>query len=285
MNASEFLSEKSRGNFLWVKLVLDALKRKASGKDFQQVIDTLPKDLEGVYEQVLQRLESRGSLKLALTIFRCVLYSRRPLTIVEMEVAVGLMTEDNIFRLVNFVESESGSILRQTPSQPANFYIVHETFRSFITSKSASKENCVVPSSSHLQLLVACIGCLLEPDSAAFAPFRKYAVNNWLDHLAEVFKDLDMVSDDEVRILLFKLHAFFVSRSAVRTWMRDFVFDSTEQYSLAALMASFHNIVLEFLRSGRIEYGGTEAGKRRRRRLEGGANLERLDSLIWTADL
>jgi hypothetical protein len=121
---------------------------------------------------------SRESLKLALTIFKCVLYSRRPLTIAETAIAAGPITEDNIFDLVNFVESECSSILRETPSQPANFYIVHETFQSFITNKSASKENCVAPSLSHLLLLVACIRCLLEPDSAAFASFRKYAVNH-----------------------------------------------------------------------------------------------------------
>lgn len=252
LNPSKFLSGKARGNFLWVKLVLNMLKRKTSEKDFKQVIDTLPKDLEEVYEQLLQRLESRGSLMLALAIFKCVIYSKLSLSIAEMEIAIGLIMEDNIINLVNFVESECGSILRQTPTEPANFYIVHETFQSFITSKSTSGKHCVVPSSSHIQLVAACIKCLLEPDNATFAPFRKYSTNHWLDHLAEGFKDLDPASDDEIRILLFRLHTFFVSQSAVRNWMRDFVFDSTEEYRLATLLASFHNIVLLFLQSDRV---------------------------------
>jgi tetratricopeptide (TPR) repeat protein len=39
--------------------------------------------------------------------------------------------------------------------------------------------------------------------------------------------------------------------------MRDFAFDSPEQYELETLMASFHNIVLEFLRSDRVCYVAT----------------------------
>src|SRR5205085_6061981 len=118
INAPEFLSEKSKGNFLWVRLVLDSLKRKAGGRDFQNVIDTLPKNLEGIYEQVLQRFESRESLKLAMMIFRCVLHSKRALTVAEMEVMTGLMMEDEVIDIQTFVESECGSLLRQTPTKP-----------------------------------------------------------------------------------------------------------------------------------------------------------------------
>ena len=46
---SEFIAEKSQGNFQWVKIALDILKKKASVKDFEEVINTTPKDLERVY--------------------------------------------------------------------------------------------------------------------------------------------------------------------------------------------------------------------------------------------
>lgn len=273
INAPEFLSEKSKGNFLWVRLVLDSLKRKAWGRDFQNVIDTLPKNLEGIYEQVLQRLESRESLKLAMMIFRCILHSKRALTVAEMEVMTGLMMEDEVIDIQTFVESECGSLLRQTPTKPASFYIVHETFRSFITTKSSSKENCVEPTPSHLQLLTACLSCLAEPENEAFASIRSYAVGHWLDHLTEVFKDALSVSNEELRSLLSKMHAFWVSETAIREWMRHFTFHSTELYFLGANMVSFRNIVEAFVRSEspRCSGGG------------GGADSDREDTVAWVS--
>jgi hypothetical protein len=77
-----------------------------------------------------------------------------------MEVLTGLMMEDRVIDIQTFVESECDSLLRQTPIKDATFYIVHETFRSLITTKSSSKKNCIESIPSHLQLLMACLNCL-----------------------------------------------------------------------------------------------------------------------------
>lgn len=177
INASQ-LSEKSKGNSLWFRLVLDSFKRETSSREFQNAIDTLPKNLEGIYKQVLQRLESRGSLKLALAIFRCVLHSKRALTVSEMEVMTSLMMEDKVVDIQSFVGSECASLLRQISAKNATIYVVHETFRSFITTKLSFRENCVEPTPSHLQLLMACLSCLSELENEAFVSIRSYAAEN-----------------------------------------------------------------------------------------------------------
>jgi hypothetical protein len=50
------------GMFLWVRLVLDSLEFVYSSDDLHNVVDTLPSDLESLYEQIFKRLcEIRGS--------------------------------------------------------------------------------------------------------------------------------------------------------------------------------------------------------------------------------
>ena len=54
LNGLPGVGKSTRQNFLWVRLVLDSLKRKTSNRQVQNVIDNLPNNLEGIYEQVLQ---------------------------------------------------------------------------------------------------------------------------------------------------------------------------------------------------------------------------------------
>lgn len=264
IEAAEFLSAKSNGNFLWVRLVLDSLQDRSSVSEFQTAMDTLPKDLETMYEQLLRGLESRGHLELVLAIFRCVLYSKRPLTISETEAMASLMMGDRVF-VESFVEAECGSLLRQTATQPPTLYIVHETFRSFITTKSCSKENCAEPMASHVQLLIACLGCLTEVDkpNEQAQPARNYAGQHWLYHLAWIYQEISAVPDVDLQTILLRLHVFWTSSTAVQAWMRDYAFSAPENlWGLGARLVSFHHIVDDLIQSeaGRFLNSTTAAG-------------------------
>ncbi|KAK3391181.1 hypothetical protein B0H63DRAFT_508378 [Podospora didyma] len=242
IDAAEFLSEKSNGNFLWVKLVLDTLKDTTSGSDFRSVIDLLPKDLEAIYERFFRRLESRGNLELALTILKCVLHSKRPLTMPEMESMVSLILGDDVF-VESFVESDLASLLRKTPVEPANLNTVHETFRSYITTESSSKDKCIKTAHSHVKILAACLTTLAAPKKTQNS-IRDYAVRFWLDHLAEVFRNTPSITNSELRLVFSKLHLFWASETAMVEWMRAFIFASpNHHYTLGGTMASFHNLV------------------------------------------
>jgi hypothetical protein len=78
---SNFIAERSQGNFLCVKIILDMLKDKTSSKDSLDVIETIPKDISDVYNQILSKLKRARSLELVLMILKFVLYSERLLTI------------------------------------------------------------------------------------------------------------------------------------------------------------------------------------------------------------
>ncbi|KAL5325876.1 hypothetical protein ACEPPN_007010 [Leptodophora sp. 'Broadleaf-Isolate-01'] len=95
-NPVQFIADRSQENFRWVKIVLNILKNKTSTKDFQEVVETIPKDLRDIYDQLLTRLDASGSLELALMIIRCVLFPIQTLNIGEIEVAVNILQGDVI---------------------------------------------------------------------------------------------------------------------------------------------------------------------------------------------
>jgi hypothetical protein len=243
---SDFIAEKSQGNFLWVRIVLDILKETSTLKDFQNVIDTIPKDLGDVYDQLLTKLESAGSLDLALVVLRFVLFSVRALTVDELEIATGILV-GGISDLREFIELHCGSFLRILPGK-AGLYIVHETFRSYITNPESAKGRCLQPGSSHARLAVACLGCLLEPGNTKLERFRDYAVGHWLDHLSDFLWEpgaLDITAD--IAPLLAKTHEFFASTEALRTWMKQYAFSNSEKYNIGARMVNMHDLVVDFL--------------------------------------
>lgn len=243
---AEFIAEKSQGNFLWVKIVLNILKNKSSTKDFQEVIETIPKDLEDVYDQLLTKLDASGSLELALTLIRCVLFPVRPLTIGEAEVAVNILLGD-IIDLRDFVESYCGSFLRVIPGKASGLYIVHETFRSYITTATSSKEKCILPGSSHVQLATACVGCLGEPENIELDPFRSYSAEYWLDHIADFLHDSSQAPGADVLRLVHKTHGFLSSSEALRKWMEQYSFLCNEKYLIGYRIANMHDIVMDFV--------------------------------------
>lgn len=245
----EFLAEKSQGNFLWVNIVLNILKDKASVKAFQDVIDTIPKEIEDVYDQLLNKIESRGELVTVLAILKCVLYSFQVVTLPELEVAVALLS-DKVIDLTDFVEMNCGTFLGLLPGKNTGLYIVHETFRSYITNPSSSKARCLLSASSHAQLTSACLDCLLEPDDADLNAFRDYATMQWLEHFADLLDDTDQVSDSEVLTLLQKLHAIFASEVPLRNWMLRYVTlkcQAGDGWRVGLHIANIHTIIFTFL--------------------------------------
>jgi tetratricopeptide (TPR) repeat protein len=249
-----FLTEKSGGNFLWVRLVLDSLKRKSQTKDFRDALDRLPSTLEGIYDELLQRLHSRESLRLALTIIRCVLHAARPLSVEEMETMVGLILQDDVLDLTNFVQTECGTILRLTAAQPATFYIVHETFRSFITTRSSSGESCADLGTSHLNLTMACLQSLNDPKNVKLQPIRGYAVTHWRSHLSDLRKHATGLSNEDFGPIFLKLQALLTNPHNVQSWIRDFLFQEAYTYQLHQSIDLYFDTAQMFF----TEHGKTE---------------------------
>lgn len=53
----------SPGMFLWVRLVLDSFEFVYSSDDLSDIVDSLPSDLEALYQQILDRICNGASLQ------------------------------------------------------------------------------------------------------------------------------------------------------------------------------------------------------------------------------
>ena len=51
------------GMFLWVRLVLDSFESVYSSDDLSAIVDSLPSDLEALYQQILDRICNVASLQ------------------------------------------------------------------------------------------------------------------------------------------------------------------------------------------------------------------------------
>lgn len=98
--ATEYIVEHAHGVFLWVRLVRDRLiKYSMMGSSKIRIFDflkSLPKELEGLYELILQDLcrkevgddddeDNEDDIADGLKMFQFVLFARRPLTIIELQ--------------------------------------------------------------------------------------------------------------------------------------------------------------------------------------------------------
>ena len=88
------LIERSRGVFLWVKLVILELEEKASTDgctiaDIEQLLWSLPEKLEELYARILNKM-AKSQYTAAVRLFQWVAYYKRPLTLSEMQEAMAL---------------------------------------------------------------------------------------------------------------------------------------------------------------------------------------------------
>ncbi|KAJ7799349.1 ankyrin repeat-containing domain protein [Mycena olivaceomarginata] len=83
------------GMFLLAKLHIEALSKTATVKAVRQALQKLPKDLDATYENVMTRINAQGEedRKIARSTLTWVVNARRPLTSLELRVALAIEPE------------------------------------------------------------------------------------------------------------------------------------------------------------------------------------------------
>ncbi|KAJ7795320.1 ankyrin repeat-containing domain protein [Mycena olivaceomarginata] len=91
------------GMFLLAKLHIEALSKTATIKAVRQALQKLPKDLDATYENVMTRINAQGEedRKIAQSTLTWVVNARRPLTSLELRVALAIEPETRELDNVN----------------------------------------------------------------------------------------------------------------------------------------------------------------------------------------
>jgi ankyrin repeat protein len=184
------LVERLIGNadhtFLWVTLVLEMLERStnASESTFNIIIDTLPSDLDGIYNRLLTQ---SSDTQMAQKVLHIVVAAFRPLTLREINIALAIQPDQETMEKVKRSLDPSidyalreicGPFIRVNNSK---VNLVHQTAKAFLVREpshpSAQTDlwrHSLRPIDSHMILAEVCTMYLVLED---------FGRDNILDHL------------------------------------------------------------------------------------------------------
>ncbi|KAE8553643.1 hypothetical protein EYB25_005025 [Talaromyces marneffei] len=196
------LCEMKHRTYLWLYLALDDIKRtlKNSLRPDLETIPPLPKNVPEAYKRILDRVPSDQKAKVE-TILRIIVGARRPLTVQEMAMALGLATTPGAETTTEAGLSPKGldEKIRQLCGlfvfiQESKIYLIHQTAREFLTSKQDRSANIhwhLEQRKTEIQMTEICVGYLLMNDLVSnhekhARSLLEYSAENWADHFRNV---------------------------------------------------------------------------------------------------
>ncbi|KAL9025906.1 MAG: hypothetical protein Q9196_005347 [Gyalolechia fulgens] len=148
--------DKSNGCFLWASLVLKELETTHSEQQIQEVLDSVPSEMDSLYTRILDNMALvPRNQKLAQTILRWTVCAVRPLSVEELKEAIRLDLEEIIPRLERTVESVCGNLIHV--DRHSRVQLVHETVRAFLTKDGLNSDFAIDRIKEHSRLAEVCL--------------------------------------------------------------------------------------------------------------------------------
>ncbi|KAI5842362.1 hypothetical protein BZA05DRAFT_344379, partial [Tricharina praecox] len=242
--------------FLWVSLIVKILhgSQAASRRKFLQTLNSLPSNLESVYEKILEDICDREEAKRILQI---VVAATRPLTLDEMDIAQAIQRDHKSIedlqpcRLYSFestVKNTCGLFVKVIDSK---IYLIHQTAKEFLikgtaTATSATEittwKQSLCPIESNLTLAKSCLYFLLfnvfETHPLALRAqgsdidgytighvFLDYAAKNWTAHVQEA----KIWEDEKLSAIALKVYTSGSGR--LLTWFQVYMASNCEYWN------------------------------------------------------
>ncbi|PCG88332.1 Hypothetical protein PENO1_110850 [Penicillium occitanis (nom. inval.)] len=195
--------------YLWLHLAIDDIKRtsKKSLRPDRETIPSLPKNVPEAYERILDRIPCEEKAKVK-TILRIIVRARRPLTIREMAMALGVATSPDAETATEAGLNPNGldEKIRDLCGlfvfiKEYKIYLIHQTAREFLISKHDGPVGFhwhLESSKTKTQMTEICIRYLLmndlvTNDGESVQSLLDYSAENWANHLREVLSPEDKV--------------------------------------------------------------------------------------------
>ena len=130
--------------YLWLYLISDVIKQKTSShgtkRKIKALIDELPDSVNAAYEEILSRSSDR---ELAKKLLEIIVASKRPLTVSEINVALGLATEEGCTSYTDLDLEPDSSFKTSLKNvcglfvavHDSKVYLIHQTAREFLLSQ------------------------------------------------------------------------------------------------------------------------------------------------------
>lgn len=196
--------EKSSGCFLWVRIVLQELRRVHTAAEVQEVLESVPSDMDELYMRILDSMSSMPyGKRLAKAILTWTVCAAHPLTTDELYHALQLDIKDSIDSVQRSIASTCGQLVYIDAS--SRVQMVHQTARDFLLRPNNRSEFAVDKRTGHTVLALVCLEYLsgremigqkhrklsLSLTTKARSPFVSYACNLFASHIAFVSSEDD----------------------------------------------------------------------------------------------
>ncbi|KAL0253348.1 hypothetical protein SLS55_010324 [Diplodia seriata] len=210
------VTEKSNGQFLWVKLVVESLLKATFHWELEEIMNDLPQGLDKAYSRVLKRLslEPPRRQDAAVKLLQWLACAERVMSIKEigaaLEIREGDTSTDPMGQFIDpceFVEDVCGSLIElrepRSPSTDRTVGFVHGSFKDYLLSPTShcDLEDLAIArfkinrTHAHKYMSDTCITQLsftsiskavaAKEDVHTMFPFLKYSSNFWAMHLAQ----------------------------------------------------------------------------------------------------
>ncbi|KAH9907305.1 WD40-repeat-containing domain protein [Xylariomycetidae sp. FL2044] len=152
---SQKICAKSRGSFLWVRLVLQEFENAYTDEDIESILSEVPEALQDLYLQMLGTIENdKRRTKLAISILRWVALACRPLTVDELLCAVKLDIQETPHNLKSTIPTVCGQLV--FVDQASRVHMIHETAREFLLREDLDSTLAVKKGNQHGHLALLC---------------------------------------------------------------------------------------------------------------------------------
>ena len=160
----ESILAKSDGCFLWVRLVMDELKRVHTAAEVRRVLREVPMDMDDLYIRILDKMETlQYGKRLAQTILVWVACAARPLTVEELQKAVELDINDDVDSIERAIASTCGQLVYVDSNRFVR--MIHQTARDFLLRQRDDLDYTFERSRGNKQLALVCLKCVASSDA------------------------------------------------------------------------------------------------------------------------
>ena len=250
--------DKSDGCFLWVRLVIEGLKRVHTAAEVESVLHEVPSDMDSIYLRILDDMNSlQFGQKLAHAILAWVACAVRPLSVAELQEAVELDIDDRVDGIERAIASTCGQMV--FIDSQGQVRMIHQTARDFLLSERDGLDYTMSSRSGNKRLGLICLKYLsgsemadrrnrkgsAPMDPSAKSAFSKYASTCLSKHISMIASE-----DDDIIAAI----ADFLRSSNVLTWI-EFMARTSEMSGLVQAGRSLKNFLQRRQKHGLVLLG------------------------------
>ncbi|KAJ5160773.1 uncharacterized protein N7482_007777 [Penicillium canariense] len=202
------LLQMEHRTYLWLYLAIDDIRTTFTKSLWpsKQIIERIPSSVNAAYEKILSRVPT-GEVTKVRRILQIIVAARRPLTIQEMAMALGIALQPKC----RFAAQASAELeyfdekLRQLCGlfvfiKNSKIYLIHQTAREFLIGESTETPHFAYsckPSENEQLMARICLQYLLMEDLEDDGQkLLEYSAVHWPDHVRKMTMEEDQEVDD-----------------------------------------------------------------------------------------